>query len=91
MNTELPPHSFDISSGSCTYTSRASSVPKMNFPKFDGVNPRLWKEQCEVYFDICGVSEVMKSRFAMLNFIGVAALWLQTIQLRGRFQTWDAM
>jgi hypothetical protein len=63
----------------------------MDFPKFDGVNPRLWREQCEVYFEIYGVSEPMKTRFATLNFVGSGALWLQTVQLRGLFQSWEAM
>lgn len=60
----------------------------MDFPKFDGGNPRLWKEQCELYFDIYEVREDMKPRFAALNFVGQVATWLQTIQLRGRLRTW---
>lgn len=91
MNTESPPHTFDIGSGSAAYTSRAGSVPKIDFLKFDGVNPRLWREQCEFYFDIYGVSDSMKTRFATLNFVGSAAIWLQTVQLRRRFQTWEEM
>ena len=63
----------------------------MDFPKFDGDKPRLWQEQCEIYFEIYGVSKMMKTRFATLNFVGSAALWLQTVQLRGKFQNWEAM
>jgi hypothetical protein len=90
----IPNHSVpvaNLASGSFSHTHHAGSTPKMDFPKFDGVNPRLWREQCEVYFEIYGVSEAMKTRFATLNFIGPAALWLQTVQLRGRFQSWQAM
>jgi hypothetical protein len=63
----------------------------MDYPKFDGDNLRLWREQCEIYFEIYGISEMMKTRFATLNFVGSAALWLQTVQLRGIFQNWEAM
>lgn len=37
-----------------------------------------------------GVSEALKPRFAALSLKGAAATWLQTAELRGRFQTWDA-
>lgn len=39
-----PPCSFDVASGSSSHTSHAGSVPKMDFPKFDGDNPwlNLW-------------------------------------------------
>lgn len=44
-----------------------------------------------MYFEVYGVSEAMKTRFATFNFIGSAAVWLQTTQLHGRFQSWDDM
>lgn len=88
---DLSVHIANLVPGSHSHTCHAGSTPKMDFPKFDGVNPRLWCEQREVYFEIYGVSEAMKTRFATLNFIGSAALWLQTAQLRGRFQNWEAM
>ena len=47
--------SVDMVSASYSHSSRVGSTPKMNFPKFDGVNPRLWQEQCEIYFEIYGV------------------------------------
>jgi hypothetical protein len=60
----------------------------MNFPTFDGTNPRLRKDKCESYFEIFGVSELLKPRFDTLNFSGVAEAWLQTMELRGRFTSW---
>jgi hypothetical protein len=27
-------------------------MPKMNFPKFSGKNPRIWKDKCEYYFTL---------------------------------------
>lgn len=48
--------------------------PKMDFPKFDGEDYQVWLENCELYFDIYGVSESMKVKFASLNYVGNAAL-----------------
>lgn len=84
MYHDLALHSFDVTSSSFAHTPRLGSVHKMDFPKFDGDNPRLWKEQCELYFEIYCVIDAMKPRFAALNFICSATTWLQTIQLRGR-------
>ena len=69
-------HLVDDSSGLFSHTSHAGSMPKIDFPKFGGNNLRLWREQCEIYFEIYGVSEMMKIRFATLNFVGTTALWL---------------
>jgi hypothetical protein len=69
---------MDDASSSYSHSSRAGSTPNMDFPKFDGVNPCLWKEQCEIYFEIYDVSDAMKPWFATLNFVGSAAIWLQT-------------
>jgi hypothetical protein len=44
------------SSHSASSTSH-SHKPKMNFPTFDGTNPRLWRDKCESYFEIFGVSD----------------------------------
>jgi hypothetical protein len=49
---------------------------KLEFPKSDGTNPRLWRDQCEVYFEVYAVQEAMKTRFTSLNFKGSAATWL---------------
>ena len=44
-----------------------------------------------MYFEVYGVSESLKPRFAVLNFSGPAAAWLQTLELRGRVSSWDAL
>lgn len=63
--------------------------PKLDFPKFDGVNPRLWRDQCEKYFEVYSVQQSMKTRFATLNFTGAAALWLQSVERRGCIVEWQ--
>jgi hypothetical protein len=61
------------------------TTPKMDFPKFDGDDHQIWVDNCELYFDIYGVSPPMKVKFAALNVVGNAALWLKTVQKRRKF------
>jgi hypothetical protein len=61
----------------------------MEFPKFDGSNPRWWRDQCELYFEVYVVQALMKMRFAKLNFKGVASTWLHTVERRGQIRDWD--
>jgi len=67
-----------------TTIHRSIPVPKMDFPKFNGENPRWWRDQCVLYFEVYGIPPQLKTRFAALNFQGAAATWLQTVQRRGR-------
>jgi len=42
-----------------------------------------------MYFEVFAVSPNLKTRFAALNFKGAAAIWLQTVERRGRISDWD--
>ena len=42
-----------------------------------------------MYFDVYAVNAAMKTLFAALNFVGAAALWLQTVERRGRISDWE--
>jgi hypothetical protein len=68
---------------------RSPPVPKFDFPKFDGDNPRLWRDHCVLFFEVYGVHPAMRTRFAALNFQGLVATWLQTIERHGRITDWD--
>jgi hypothetical protein len=83
MSPSPTPRAFDLHLSSQPSSSSHSHKPKINFPTFDGTNPRLWKDKCESYFEIFGVSDALKPRFAALNFTGIAEAWLQTLELRG--------
>ena len=65
--------------------------PKIEFPKFDGTNPRLWWDNCERYFEVYVVQEALKTRFATLNFKGAAVTWLQTVERHGRIGDWNKL
>jgi hypothetical protein len=91
MSQPPTPRAFDLHQSSQSSSSSHSHTPKINFPTFDGTNPRLWKDKYESYFEIFGVSDALKPRFAALNFTGPAEAWLQTLELRGRTQSWGVL
>jgi hypothetical protein len=89
-NNPLPrTHDFLFEEGSSS--SRSAPKPKIEFPRFDGQNPRLWKDRCELYLEVYSVSDALKPRFAALNFEETAAAWLQTVELRDRISSWHAL
>lgn len=72
---------------------RAPPFPKLEFPKFEGENPRLWLDQCTMFFEVYAARPSLKTRFVALNFKGAAATWLQTVerQHQGRITDWDTL
>ncbi|KAJ4780034.1 polyprotein [Rhynchospora pubera] len=51
------------------------SLPRTEFPLFDGFNPTAWKSKCENYFSIYQIPEHLKSQMAILHFSGEAQEW----------------
>ena len=68
--------------------ARHTPLPKLDFPKFDGDNPRLWRDRCEIFFEVYSVGDHLKTRFVALNFTGATASWLQTAERHGRELDW---
>jgi hypothetical protein len=66
-----------------------SRLPKMNFPQFDGENPKLWLTRCEDYFDLYNLDPAVRVRFTSMNFSAVAGRWLQSVEKRLRTCTWE--
>lgn len=82
-----PPHvHFGSSDDTREEMGHRAPLSKIEFPMFDGVNPRLWRDRCDMYFEVYSVKPALKTRFATLNFKGVAASWLQMLEQRGGFQ-----
>ncbi|XP_027083531.2 uncharacterized protein [Coffea arabica] len=50
-------------------------LPKLDFPVFDGENPREWVRGANKYFQIQGVEEELKSDLAQLHLKGKADIW----------------
>jgi hypothetical protein len=79
----LSAHSFQFDS-----VPRSPPFPKLEFPKFDGSNPRLWQDHCNMFFEVYAVHPSLKTRFAALNFVGIAKTWLHTVERRERVADW---
>jgi hypothetical protein len=62
-------------------------LPKLNFPKFEGKNPKLWKSRCENYVEMYDVDEGIWVKNASMHFEGPAAHWLQSVEQRVRTAT----
>lgn len=46
-----PPHApFGGRAYGAQFTNYLGQLPKLNFPEFDGSNPKLWQSRCESYF-----------------------------------------
>jgi len=83
-------HRSVFSDSDVSQSSRSLHLPKLSFPIFDGENPRLWRDRCNMYFEVFSVSTGLKTRFTALNSKGPAAVWLQTFERRGRVLNWDS-
>jgi len=79
-----PPQSSCYARDDAASSYPRAPFPKLDFPKFAGENQRLWRDQCEMYFKVYAVHPTLKTRFAALNFIVPASMWLQTMERRGR-------
>lgn len=63
-------------------------LPKTDFPRFSGENPKLWKKNAEKYFGMYHVAYETWAQFATLHFTGNAALWLQTYEELHNVESW---
>jgi hypothetical protein len=70
-------------------------LPKMNFPKFENENPKLWQSCCETYFEMYGVDPNIWVRVATIRISGCelppATRWLQSINHRMRSASWKEL
>jgi hypothetical protein len=69
--------------------SGQGNLPRVNFPQFNGDNPQLWKTRCENYFDMYDVDPSKWIRAAYMHFEGRAACWLQSVERRVRYWSWQ--
>jgi hypothetical protein len=56
-------------------TLPSQAMPKMQYPKFDGQNPKIWKDNCQSYFELYQLPEGMWITAAHIHFEGNAAKW----------------
>lgn len=58
----------------------AGKLPFMDFPRFNGENPKLWQTRCEDYFVMFDTDPALHFSVAVMHFKGPAARWLQAVQ-----------
>uniref|UniRef100_A0ACD5VTD4 Uncharacterized protein n=1 Tax=Avena sativa TaxID=4498 RepID=A0ACD5VTD4_AVESA len=63
----------------------------MLFPRFDGDQPRIWKDKCLDYFRLFNVHPSLWLVSATLHMDGNAALWLKAYRLRHEINSWPAL
>jgi hypothetical protein len=92
MHTDLPETStkkhYLFSS---QHDSREFKLPKLDFPKFNGEHPRVWREKCEKYFAMYSIPVHVWVPFATINFRGNAELWLQTYEAQHSIESWPEL
>jgi hypothetical protein len=64
-------------------------LPKLDFPRFDGDNPKLWQSRCKNYFDMYSVEPSIWIKVATMNFEGAATCWLQSVDRKVRSTSWS--
>ncbi|KAJ3707248.1 hypothetical protein LUZ61_010953 [Rhynchospora tenuis] len=64
-------------------------LPKSDFPVFDGTDPSDWLMKCYYYFDIYQIPPDLKTRMAVLNFVGEASAWYRHFRLGMENPPWD--
>jgi hypothetical protein len=64
------------------------NLPKLNFPSFDGTNPKLWQSKSEKYFNMYATEVNMWVQVATMHFEGVADRWLQSVEPQIASMSW---
>lgn len=62
--------------------------PKIEFPKFEGTDPKGWVLKAEQYFDFVQLDESKKIKLAVMHFEGRANTWYRYYQTNNNNVTW---
>ena len=63
--------------------------PRVELPRFEGLQPRLWQSRCEEYFQIWGTPPSLWVSYASAQFEGAAAKWLEAFRQKFPKAIWD--
>jgi len=64
-------------------------MAKLNFPSFDGNNPKLWLYRCKSYFEMCSLESSIWIPLAAMHMNGPAARWFQSVEEKLRSASWS--
>ncbi|KAL8143073.1 hypothetical protein V2J09_016105 [Rumex salicifolius] len=77
--------------GSTEFRPNYNPLPKIDFPTFDGSNPRSWIRCCERYFTIFLIPKPHKFELVSMYVTRKADVWLQGAMLQNPFTSWAAL
>jgi len=63
--------------------------PEIEFPQFDGRNPREWVKKCSKYFHLCRTPSQQKVELASLHMVGKAKTWYNSYVLGRQNVLWE--
>jgi hypothetical protein len=66
----------------------SDKLPKLNFPKFDGDNPRLWIRNCNDYFEMYEVAPRRWIKVSTMHLTGAAARWFPAVEQQVLHMSW---
>jgi hypothetical protein len=84
-----PPNTHDSLLHGPDVDQRRHWIPKMDFPKFDGTNARIWLDKCDAYFDLYSIPHDFRVIAASLHMIDKANHWYQNYKLSHGNHTWE--
>lgn len=64
-------------------------IPKLQFPTFDGTNPRNWIKKCSRYFTLCNIAEECRVNLASLYMTEKAETWVSSYLAIRKDVEWD--
>lgn len=91
MCSENPPYlvSRQIPERTMDTADVFGSGPRVELPRFDGANPRLWQDRCEDYFQHWNTPSHLWIQYASAQFEGSTARWLEAARRRIPRATWS--
>lgn len=70
-------------------TSRGNWMPKMEFPRFDGTDVRIWVDKCQTFFTMYKIPEGFKVSAATMYMSNRAAHWYQAFMVSNGWHNWE--
>jgi len=64
-------------------------LPRIEFPVFDGTNPRVWIKKCGRYFNLCKIPEAQQVDLASIHLKGRAEVWFTSYNAVKKNVDWD--
>lgn len=64
-------------------------MPKMDFPRFDGTDARIWLDKCAAYFAMYQIPPSFRVSAASIHMVGTIAHWFQSYNMTPGYQQWD--